>query len=236
MAVVKYGAIVTDIKGKIGGQIFQGGRSGGIFKNKGNPLRARRKSGAIIVGGTPRVNQINFADVAKGWAKLTVIQRTSWDALLGVWTFTNRFGEVYNGTAYQIYCACNMNARILELAPVLSAPISIAAVDPGYIVGDYSLTLGWDLQHTSALPQPQDVLISMSRNQNETKNLGSITFNKAGISDISGAGSSDGSVPFVNLYGAPPELGSFVWVSFWTTIQAYPKKQFVETFQAKVVA
>jgi len=43
MGVVKYGAILTEIKGKVGGTVFQGGKSAAVVKNKPN-FRGGRKN------------------------------------------------------------------------------------------------------------------------------------------------------------------------------------------------
>lgn len=63
--------------------------------------------------GTHVPQQRNFSEITKGWSKLTVGERASWSGLLGVWTFVNKFGDTYDGSAYQIYTAANINRMSL---------------------------------------------------------------------------------------------------------------------------
>jgi len=236
MAIVKFGAIVTGIKGKVGGQVFQGGRSATIFKNKGNSIGASSGRQTAYIGDDKSLSRTNFAIVTKHWASLTDGERTSWSALIGVWTFFDKFGDVYEGTAYQIFTAVNLNRLSLELALLDTAPIKVDASDEVYSITNYSLTTGWNLTRLNQPVPAQNQYIQLSFPQNPTRNLGSIGFFKGATTSFGGLGPLDLSSAYEALIGYEPPLGSFVYLKLWTCNPAYPRQQFKITLRSEVVA
>lgn len=235
MARVKYGAIITEIKGKIGGTIFQGGRSGGIIKNK--PAAKCRKSLCDWIGGNlSQVRTNNLGIIAKEWASLSNAERNSWGGLLGVWLFTDRFGNIYDGTPYQIYTAVNINRTLIELPRLASAPIKINADDLGLTVLDYSLAGSWDIINVNASTVQQKVVALLSTPQAPTKNFGSVTVSIQLVMDAQNPTTTNGKPVYQAFYGGDPPLGSIFYLVLWTTVPAYPRKQFYEVFRVNVVA
>ena len=222
--------IKTEIKGKVGGAVFQGGRSGGIMKNKGTNT-AKAKVSPTDEEFAP-LSQ--FSSVVKMWSQITQPQRDSWSALLGVWTFTDKFGDVYNGTPYQIFTAININRETLGLARLPNAPTFIAAEDMDITITDYSSTDGCTFEVLVAASQIQYVLLSASSQQNETKNIGSITFRKIVSLRIPSAGSLDVQPHYLEAYGVNPVIGSFIYFRYWMCYQTYPRQQFFTTVKVSV--
>ena len=70
MAIVRYGSIMTELKGKIGGQVFQGGNTVPIFRN--NYAGSNRKR---YVSSTENVI---MSKLAHEWQLLTNSERLSW--------------------------------------------------------------------------------------------------------------------------------------------------------------
>lgn len=71
MARITYSALVTEIKGSIGGTTFQSNAYGFTVKNKPN----------IVKPNTPlqKVQQVYFSAAAKLWASISQSTRDSWD-------------------------------------------------------------------------------------------------------------------------------------------------------------
>lgn len=118
MAVVKYGAIVTEIKGKIGGTVFQAGKSSYVMRN--NAFGGGRKSLRW-----QEIKQI-FARVATNWRTLTSGQKASWLASTPDYPATNKFGDTYTPSAYQLYCTLNNNRIQIGLS-MLTTPVAPVA-------------------------------------------------------------------------------------------------------------
>ena len=73
------------------------------------------------------------------WGTLTDAQRLGWSNLLGTWQFVNKFGDTYNGSAFQIFTACNLNRNMLGLSNLLDVPAVNAAFDPELTFSDYQI-------------------------------------------------------------------------------------------------
>lgn len=104
MAVAKYGTIVTELKGRIGGNVFQGGYGSNVFKNKGDISKHKRNT--AFVGKTSTKRAI-FSEVAQAWRGLTDIQRLGWNGAAASFPATNKFGDIYTPSGYQLFMQFN---------------------------------------------------------------------------------------------------------------------------------
>ncbi|MCC6181048.1 MAG: hypothetical protein IT237_04375 [Bacteroidia bacterium] len=232
MAQVKYGAIITEIKGKVGGTVFQGGRASPIMKNKSIIQYPRGGE----VNKTRQTSQSNFGQVTKGWSKLTDGERASWSSLLGVWTFVNKFGETYDGSAYQIYTAANINRMLLELSPLTSAPVADSAVDPIFTWANYSISGTFVGSYTNNLADFQYAFMSLSQYANATTPPNKIRKISNGALELKSPRSYDFKSAVQAIYGGNPPLGSFFYIETWFCKPDYPKAQFKQIFKIEVVA
>jgi hypothetical protein len=70
MALVQTGSVITDIRGKVGGHVFQGNTHGLVLKNKSNPVNK------LSTNQTLRRSALSTIQIA--WQQLEPIQRTTW--------------------------------------------------------------------------------------------------------------------------------------------------------------
>lgn len=99
MALVRYGSIVTELRGKMSGSCFSKCQSGFIMSNL--PL--------------PRVNTSTYNALSKRavvnlvstWHSLSAAQKLAWTAQAALTTFYNALNEPYNPTGYQLFFAVN---------------------------------------------------------------------------------------------------------------------------------
>lgn len=239
MAVLKYGAIVTEIKGKIGGTIFQGGKSGGTAKNKGIHGKAKgyaRGTSSATFGDGGLQNRINFSDVAKMWQQLSEVDRDSWSSLLGVYTFTNKFGDVYNGTAYMIFFAQNLLSKYLGLSFLNAAQLENPTIDAGLTCSDYSISGDFERTVANALPVKNYLSVEGSQLVSPNTSLSKLRFRKAGIYSIQLANTLSYKTEVDTFFGGVPPLGSVFYIRTWYTRQDWRKKQFVQLHKITVVA
>jgi hypothetical protein len=140
MAKVKYGAIVTELKGKMGGQVFQGGNVGYVMRNKGY---------------TPGINSAqrqaankSLVTSTQGWRSLTDAQRAAWVTGSVNWPFKDKFGNIYYGSGFQFYTAYTTNQRAITGTSDLVPNVPTSSTNPGILTGTYSLSgnlrLSWD--------------------------------------------------------------------------------------------
>jgi len=101
MARVKFGTVVTGIKGKVGGQVFQQNRYGWTLRQKPVP------TGNLKVAQMPR-RQALLA-VAQHWRTLTDAQRTGWNDAAPSWPHLDPFGDPVQLTGFNLFCMVSMN-------------------------------------------------------------------------------------------------------------------------------
>ena len=114
MALIKLGAAITGISGKVGGQTFGQGRSGTYLRNTG-------KSSASI--SPSRSNTLfNMSFVAMQWRTLTDAQRTAWNAATVNFPYINRLGETKQYSGYNLFGKFNGNLKSLGETLLLTPP------------------------------------------------------------------------------------------------------------------
>lgn len=231
MAQIKYGAIITEIKGKIGGQVFQSGNSGFQMKNK--PKNAIDRAHARTFGDGHQ--NLLFSSAIKNWQQITSSNRSSWSALLGSWTFINKFGDVYNGSPYQIQNACNINRQLLELSMLAAAPTVNPAFDPVLSYADFSLSGTCNGTIANADANGQLIYVQASAPVNPTKNISRVKFRKFGVY-TSTTGTVDYKAAYIAWLGYTPTIGSVFYVKTWTAWSDYPKQQYATIYRIEVVA
>lgn len=179
MATVQYGMIVTDIKGKVGGQVLQGGNNSKVLRNKGNAGTTR----SIALQTATR----NLVTNAKAWKALSGANVSAWNSFAPSWPFIDKYGVTYYSTGYQVYIAYN-NARLAMGLAAASTPVvsdtyqPLGVITAAYVAG-VSLILNWS-EAGAALEMMQvfgtDAL-SPGQNSNNKRWRLVTTFNTSGL-------------------------------------------------------
>ena len=155
MAVMKLTAFNGGMKGKIAGTIFQGSIAGQVVKTgiiDGLALGAKlTKADAQEV--IP--NRKNWTKAATSWRDLTDAQRLTWTTGAVNYPFTNKFGDPYTPSGFQVYQSINstlLNAGLTMLdnipAPggILNAPpisVTTNSTHNQLILGTFTQTTGY---------------------------------------------------------------------------------------------
>jgi len=128
MALIKWGAIVVDGRGKIGGQVLSRGRSGAIIRTKVtpvNPRTSRQTAVRAILGA-----------LSSAWRALTQPQRESWNAAVFNFQKTNIFGDTVNPTGKNLYVGLNTNLTKVSEPNIDVPPVPAELVAP--IISDFT--------------------------------------------------------------------------------------------------
>jgi len=139
MALVKYGALITEIKGKVNGQVFQGGNAGFVLRNKNS------RPGNDSLSRSAATNLMS--QVAGSWRYLSPAERLAWSTAAENWLFVNRYGETYTGSGYQMYCAYNRRLIQRGQSMVLVPVVPETGTDPLAIqldVAASNFVITWD--------------------------------------------------------------------------------------------
>ena len=114
MARIKFGMMMTDARGKLGGQVFSKNRSGAIVRTKVTPRNPQTFAQASA--------RSRLGSFSSGWASLTEEMREGWNSAAAGVTLTNVFGDAYNPSGKNYYVMLNSNLEMTAQTPVTSVP------------------------------------------------------------------------------------------------------------------
>lgn len=104
MAKIKFGAMMVDASGKLGGQVFAKNRGGSYIRTKTTPLNPQTTSQMSVRG--------IFASISAGWSSLTEAGRQSFNNLVADYARTDIFGDIRNPSGKALYQRLNQNLAI----------------------------------------------------------------------------------------------------------------------------
>ena len=134
MARVKFGAMMVDARGKLGGHVFTKARSGATVRTKVTPV-----NGQTVAQGIAR-NRL--ASLSQKWSTLTEAQRLAWNSLAASTGKTNVFGDTYFPSGKNLFVAINSNILLAGGAVKEDAPSTITMPAITYFDGTIELDLG----------------------------------------------------------------------------------------------
>jgi len=151
MAKVQYGAMITALRGSIGGWTFQENRSGNIVRLKPRCTSFKTARSSIAVS-----EMLQFVAAYTG---LTPAQKADWEDFAEINDHQDRFGNVNTLTGQNWFISVNRNRQILGLS-VLNSPPTLILPD-----GNSLFTLDIDatkLELTKSAPiSPTDTALKI---------------------------------------------------------------------------
>lgn len=115
---LKFGAIITDGRGKVGGQVVSKNKAGAYLKNKVTPANPNT---AYQIA-----KRANVTAISQAWAGLTDAQRSAWKAAVASYSKTDIFGDVKNPSGFNLFMWLNLNLLNVGSAQITSPPASSA--------------------------------------------------------------------------------------------------------------
>jgi hypothetical protein len=152
MAKIKFGMVVTDMRGKLGGHVFTKNRAGASTRTKVTPANPRTAS--------QQANRALLGLFSVAWSALTDAQRASWNGAVDAWSKTNIFGDNVKPSGKNLFTALNKNLASVGLDTINVAPekveLPLLALDNVDIaVGDGEITVA-----TGAIGAEFQVIVS----------------------------------------------------------------------------
>lgn len=115
MALVKFGAGVSEMRGKEGGVIYSRNAYGSYIKTKVSPVNPQTAK---------QLNQRSFmGNISQAWKACTAGQKGNWDALGAQVTRVNRFGDNTYYTGFNLFMKLNRNLQLIGTSIISVAPI-----------------------------------------------------------------------------------------------------------------
>lgn len=220
MAKVQYGVIVTDMKGKIAGQVFQGGNIGNVLRNKGYVPGI--KSGARSIATS------NMMRNTTAWKSLTDAQRETWNEAALEWPFVDKFGRTYTGSGYQMFVAYNTILIGQGNDPVLVPTAQETPTDAGLITLNSSGVGVLTLDYAIADLTGSTLGVFASRPVSPGKNGNHIAMRLLGYYDYSAGTPLNLAAQYVAKVGPIPS-GYKIFVRTTCNSQNWPYPYFPKT-------
>lgn len=121
--LIKWGSIVVDGRGKMGGQVYSRNRTGAYARNKVTPVNPR--------SSFQQVARQQLGSLSAQWKGLTEAQRDAWRNAVSLYEKTNIFGDQVQPTGKNLFVGLNRNlsnaGQMLIDEPVL--PVEFPVID-----------------------------------------------------------------------------------------------------------
>ena len=128
----KFGAIIVDGRGKIGGHVASKNRAGSYLRTKVTPTNPNTAA-QISVRGL-------FTSFSQGWRGLTQAQRDAWNAAVTDYSRTDIFGDIRNPSGHNLYQRLNNVLATVGVAAMDTPPLPSAV--SSVIIGTVTATVG----------------------------------------------------------------------------------------------
>ena len=138
---LKFGAIVTDGRGKIGGHVASKNRAGAYLRTKVTPSNPNTVAQLQV--------RSLLASLSQGWAQLTNSQRQGWNEAVKEWGKTDIFGDIKNPSGINLFVKLNSNLVSVGLPQVSDVPAksevpTVVVVDAVYRISTDTVTIAFD--------------------------------------------------------------------------------------------
>ena len=115
----KFGAIVVDGRGKIGGHVMTKNRQGAAMRTKVTPVNRQSND--------QQEAKSRFSILSTAWRGLTPAERSSWDSAAPDYKKSNIFGDSYSPTGKNLFMIVNQGLILAGDTVVDTPPANIPA-------------------------------------------------------------------------------------------------------------
>lgn len=203
MAKIKFGMMMTDARGKLGGQVFSKNRAGAYVRTKVTPVNPRTAA--------QQLSRSILGTLSASWSGLTEQQRRAWNAAVDDWQRTDIFGDLRKPTGKNLFTSLNKELIQSSQSQVALPPEKV--VIPEVLIDSASIsTLDGEIEVTTQ-GDSTGFTIQLSATPSMTQGTTFIDDKLRVIHYY--AGGVNSTVPLSDFYPdrfGTPELGANIWV------------------------
>lgn len=141
MAKIKFGMMMTDASGKLGGQVFAKNRGGNYVRTKVTPSNPQSVAQMAVRG--------IFSSISSRWSALTEAQRATFNNFVSSYAKTDIFGDLRNPSGKSLFQRLNQNLLISE-QPEINVCVSPLEVPFANIISATASVAGNSLDISTA--------------------------------------------------------------------------------------
>ncbi len=210
MALVKFTAIVADMRGKLNGSVFSKNTYGAYIRTKVTPVNPQTVA--------QQISRNFMTTVAQAWRGITQLQRDLWNQSAVNFTRTNIFGDNVQLTGFNLYMRLNKN--LLEIGGSMIANAPQPADVPGFetlsVVADTGLGT-MNATFSPAISASVDVQVFATAPLSAGKQFVKSELRKIAVLTVANLTPEDLAAAYIVKYGALPPVGSKVFIAFKAT-------------------
>jgi len=117
MAKIKFGMMMTDARGKLGGQVFSKNKGGAYVRTKVTPANPQTAD--------QTTRRALFASISAGWSGLTAAQIAAWNEAVESWKSTDIFGDLLAPTGKELYQRLNNQLQVVGGSALTTPPAKV---------------------------------------------------------------------------------------------------------------
>src|SRR4030066_216535 len=114
-AKIKFGMMMTDARGKLGGQVFSKNKGGAYVRTKVTPANPQTSYQLAV--------RAALASISQSWKGLVQASRDAWNGAVGNFKITDIFGDVKILSGSQLYTKLNLNLTNAGQALITTPPL-----------------------------------------------------------------------------------------------------------------
>lgn len=118
MAKIKFGMMMTDARGKLGGQVFSKNKGGAYVRTKVTPTNPQSADQTTV--------RALFGAISQAWSALTASQIAAWNTAVEEWKSTDIFGDLLAPTGKELHQRLNNQLQVVGGAAITSPPAKVA--------------------------------------------------------------------------------------------------------------
>lgn len=132
MARIKFGMMMTDARGKLGGHVFTKARSGATVRTKVTPANPQSLAQSVA--------RTRLGALSQSWSSLTEEQRVAWNSRALEVGKTNIFGDSYYPSGKNLFVSVNTSVLLAGGVVVPVPPINVEI--PNIINAEFIVEVG----------------------------------------------------------------------------------------------
>lgn len=113
----KWGMMVVDGRGKLGGHVLSKNRSGSYARTKVTPVNPQTSFQLAV--------RNRLTTFSQGWKALTQVQIAAWNNAVSNFASSNIFGDTVSKTGKNLYTGLNQNLASIAAAAITSPPVPV---------------------------------------------------------------------------------------------------------------
>lgn len=205
MARIKYGAMIVDGSGKLGGHVLAKNKGGAYIRTKVTPANPQSVDQQTV--------RNRLTGLAQGWRGLTQVQRDAWNSAVQDFKRIGLFGDTIVPSGFNLYCQLNANLINIGIAQIDVPPVPSAV--GALVTLSFTMASGvpaMSVTFTDAITADQAVILEATPGVSQGKNFVKSQFRQIAVLDNTDNSPYNALAAYTAKFGSVPAIGQKVFI------------------------